>query len=229
MASAPVDNQEVCHERDLFDICVHRRITKLRKRSSILAIGLWEHTLAWFDLISSIGRTSRRRRGIPWRIPKRCFQRDLTKNERRLSLFFQSDFQERFLDADRFPSCSFDNSFLLCPISLYFDVTQKFSDCLWNRGFLTNTVIYYLVTDFYTYTYFYKYKQRNIPKIAEIFRIWNTLKFVSLVRNYREYSTLNIFAHCKHSVHCCTFKVRIKLSGIRIYRWRERNGRKAKC
>ena len=62
MASAPVDNQEVCHERDLFDICVHRRITKLRKRSSILAIGLWEHTLAWFDLISPKGRRSRRRR-----------------------------------------------------------------------------------------------------------------------------------------------------------------------
>lgn len=227
MASAPVDNQEVCHERDLFDICVHRRITKLRKRSSILAIGLWEHTLAWFDLISPKGRTSRRRRRIPWRIPKRCFQHDLTKNERRLSLFFESgEISRRRSD---FLLCSFDNSFLLYPISLYFDVTQKFSDCLWNRGFLTNTVIYYSVPDFHTYTYFYKYKQRNIPNIAEIFRIWNIPKFVSLVRNYREYSTLNIFAHCKHSVHFCTFMVRIKLSGIRICRWRERNRRKAKC
>lgn len=46
------DNQEVCHERDLSDICVRRRITKLRKRSSILAICLQEDALAWFDLIN---------------------------------------------------------------------------------------------------------------------------------------------------------------------------------
>lgn len=132
-------------------ICVHRRITKLRKRSSILAIGLWEHTLAWFDLISPKGRTSRRRRRIPWRIPKRCFQHDLTKNERRLSLFFESgEISRRRSD---FLSCSFDNSFLLYPISLYFDVTQKFSDCLWNRGFLTNC--YLLFGSGFSYIYIF--------------------------------------------------------------------------